>query len=76
MTNADVSPKPLSETLFAGGGKMGALMREHDWSNTLLGPVETWSPTLRTCVSMMLSTPFAQGIYWGENYIQLYTVLE
>ncbi|BAY23333.1 multi-sensor signal transduction histidine kinase [Calothrix sp. NIES-2100] len=58
--------------VFAGGGEMGELMRSHDWSNTPLGPVENWPPTLRTCVSMMLSSRFAQGIYWGEDYIQLY----
>lgn len=29
-----------TETIFAGGSEMAALMRSHDWSNTSLGPVE------------------------------------
>jgi hypothetical protein len=35
---------------LTGGGEMGALIREFDWGNTPLGPLESWSPTLRRCV--------------------------
>ncbi|WP_445636334.1 histidine kinase [Nostoc sp. DSM 114161] len=72
MNSLTGDKKDAVADLFAGGGEMGALMRSHDWSTTPLGPVENWPPTLRTCVSVMLSTPFAQGIYWREDYIQLY----
>lgn len=72
MTTASESPNPLSETLFAGGGEMGALMRSHDWSNTPLGPVENWSPTLRTLVSTILASRFPQVIFWGDDYLQFY----
>ncbi|WNN89058.1 sensor histidine kinase [Gloeocapsopsis dulcis] len=65
-------PSSLSEILFAGRGEMGALMRSHDWSNTPLGPVENWSQSLRTSVSIMLASHFAQVIFWGEECIQLY----
>nr|MDZ8049680.1 ATP-binding protein [Nostoc sp. DedQUE02] len=58
--------------VFAGGGEMGELMRSHDWSNTPLGSVENWSQGLRTIVSTMLTSRFAQIIFWGEDYIQLY----
>jgi signal transduction histidine kinase len=58
--------------VFAGGSEMGALMRCKDWSNTPLGPVETWSPTLRTLVSTILASRFPQCIFWGEDYIQIY----
>lgn len=72
MTTASESPNPLSETLFAGGGEMGALMRSHDWSQTPLGPVESWSPSLRTAVSMCLSSTFPISLLWGQELIQLY----
>ncbi|HEY9779173.1 MAG TPA: hypothetical protein V6D09_03395 [Leptolyngbyaceae cyanobacterium] len=62
----------LSETIFAGGGEMGELIRRKDWSNTPLGPVENWSQSLRAIVSIMLASRFAQSIFWGEDYIQLY----
>jgi signal transduction histidine kinase len=58
--------------VFPGGGEMAALMRSHDWSTTPLGPVENWSQSLRTLVSTMLASRFAQSIFWGEDYIQLY----
>ena len=32
----------LIESIFAGGGEMGARMRAVDWSTTVLGPVEQW----------------------------------
>ena len=36
----DLSEKQLIESVFAGGGEMGARMRAVDWSTTVLGPVE------------------------------------
>jgi hypothetical protein len=41
----------------AGGGKMGALLREYDWSRTPLGPIETWPQSLRTTVGLVLQSP-------------------
>jgi hypothetical protein len=42
----------------SGGGEMGSLMRTIDWSRTPIGPVETWSQTLRTMVSFLLANRF------------------
>jgi signal transduction histidine kinase len=72
MTLASESPKPLSETLFAGGGEMGALMREHDWSQTPLGAIKTWSQSLRTVVGICLSSPVPHCVIWGRELILLY----
>lgn len=58
--------------VFAGGGEMGELMRRKDWSNTPLGLVENWSPTLRTLVSTILASRFPQSIFWGDDLILLY----
>lgn len=63
---------PLLETIFAGGGEMGALMRSHDWSQTPLGSVESWSQSLRTAVSICLSSTFPLSLLWGQELIQLY----
>jgi PAS domain S-box-containing protein len=57
---------------LAGGGESGALMRSIDWSATPLGPVETWSPTLKTMVSFLLANRFPLLLWWGPEYIQLY----
>ena len=58
--------------ILAGGGEMGALMRVHDWSTTALGPVESWSQSLRTAVSICINSKFPMVIWWGPELILLY----
>jgi PAS domain S-box-containing protein len=43
-----------------------------DWSTTPLGPLETWSNSLRTTVSLCLSSNFPINIVWGSRYNQIY----
>ncbi|MEH2178399.1 YlcI/YnfO family protein [Nostoc sp.] len=47
--------KARAENLFVGGGEIGTLLRSHDWSQTPLGAVETWSDSLKTAVQILLS---------------------
>ncbi|MDZ7959422.1 MAG: hypothetical protein RMY34_16315 [Aulosira sp. DedQUE10] len=69
---AQSNGQAIAFDVFAGGGEMGELMRRKDWSNTPLGSVENWPQSLRTSVSTMLASRFAQTLLWGEDYIQLY----
>ncbi|HEX8536959.1 MAG TPA: GAF domain-containing protein, partial [Cystobacter sp.] len=57
---------------LAGGGEMGALMRAKDWSQTPFGPVETWSPALRSAVGICLGSRFPIVLYWGPTRALLY----
>ncbi|MBD2080407.1 hypothetical protein [Leptolyngbya sp. FACHB-17] len=43
-------------------GEMGKLIRLMDWSNTPLGPIEQWSQSLRTTVSLCLASNFPINI--------------
>lgn len=61
-----------TEQFLVGGGEMGAMIRAKDWSQTPLGPVETWPQSLRTIVSLCLSSTFPILIAWGEETIQIY----
>ncbi|MBW4564648.1 MAG: PAS domain-containing protein [Mojavia pulchra JT2-VF2] len=45
----------MAENLFVGGGELGALLRSHDWSQTSLGAVETWSDDLKTAMQIILT---------------------
>jgi hypothetical protein len=56
----------------AGGGKMGALLRGHDWSKTALGPLETWPQSLRTTVGLVLHSVVPIVLLWRENGIMIY----
>jgi PAS domain S-box-containing protein len=51
---------------------MGALMRSMDWSKTPIGPVESWSPTLRMMVRVLLVNRFQLFVWWGPTFCQLY----
>lgn len=54
-----------------GGGTIGALMREHDWSRSL-GPPQTWPPLLRSVVSLLLGSKFPMFVAWGAELRLLY----
>jgi hypothetical protein len=56
----------------AGGGKMGALLREHDWSKTPLGPLETWPQSLRTTVGLVLHSIVPIVLLWGQDGTMIY----
>ncbi|MDZ8258933.1 PAS domain S-box protein [Nostoc sp. ChiQUE01b] len=47
--------RTIAEKLFGGGGELGALLHSHDWSQTPLGAVETWSDDLKTAVQILLT---------------------
>ncbi|MDN4053541.1 ATP-binding protein [Massilia sp. YIM B02763] len=68
------SPSAPNDDLswLAGGGEMGALIRAMDWSTTPLGPPATWPQSLRTSVSLCLSSTFPILIAWGPDDIQIY----
>lgn len=57
---------------LAGGGEMGKLIREKDWSTTPLGNPVDWPQSLKTMVTVMLENPFAMYIIWGSEYTQMY----
>jgi signal transduction histidine kinase/CheY-like chemotaxis protein len=62
----------IQPPFLAGGGEMGALIRAMDWSRTPIGPVDDWSPTLRTMVSFLLANRFPLLLWWGPQYISIY----
>ncbi|HEV2115835.1 MAG TPA: PAS domain S-box protein [Terriglobales bacterium] len=62
----------IPDESFAGGGKMGELMRSLDWSKTPLGPVSQWPQSLKTSLSICLASRFPIVLYWGPEYVVLY----
>ncbi|WP_437973017.1 ATP-binding protein [Sorangium sp. So ce295] len=69
--SAGAVPDPACGAL-SGGGEMGALMRSIDWSQTALGPVEAWPQSLRTALSILLSSEHPMFLWWGRELIQFY----
>src|SRR5271168_469891 len=55
-----------------GGGEMGKLIRAMDWTNTPLGPIESWPQSLRTTISLCLASNFPIALVWGPRHVQIY----
>jgi PAS domain S-box-containing protein len=55
-----------------GGGEMGRLIRTFNWSQTPLGSFNSWPQSLRTAISIILSSEFPMFLWWGEEMIQFY----
>src|SRR5271163_3573934 len=60
------------EGLIRSSGRMGELIRMHNWSSTPLGPIEDWSEGLLLSANLMLSCAFPSLVFWGEELVQLY----
>ncbi|SKA26900.1 HWE histidine kinase domain-containing protein [Consotaella salsifontis] len=55
-----------------GDSGTAKFLRNHDWSQTSLGSVETWSLALRTAVEIMLATRQPACVAWGSDRLLLY----
>lgn len=51
---------------------MGELMRSKDWSASQLGETETWPRSLKTTLSLLLSSQFPMFLWWGADLICFY----
>ena len=55
-----------------GGGALGKLVLEFDWTKTPLGAVEQWPQSLKTVVRVLLTSRFAMWMSWGPELTFLY----
>lgn len=52
--------------------EMAERIRAFDWSKTVLGPQESWSPALHTTLKILLANRFPHILWWGPEFIQFY----
>jgi signal transduction histidine kinase len=57
---------------LTGGGFMGALMRDRDWSGSPLGHPEQWTSSLKTTVGLLLRAEAQIVLFWGPEFVALY----
>jgi signal transduction histidine kinase len=72
MTDVQQNRTTPPVDVLAGGGEMGRRIREFDWGSTSLGPIESWSPALRTMVRVLVANRFPHILWWGPEYVQFY----
>src|SRR5690349_12446351 len=63
---------PHTLDFLAGGGRVGALMRDNDWSTSPLGEPRTWPHSLQTVVGLLLQSQFPMFVAWGPELGFLY----
>ncbi|HNA50813.1 MAG TPA: SpoIIE family protein phosphatase, partial [Mycobacterium sp.] len=67
---ADAEREPLSAAdaaVFGADDDVGRDLAAVDWSATPLGPPATWPQSLRTAVSILLSSRFSMWMAWGPQ---------
>jgi PAS domain S-box-containing protein len=57
---------------LVGGGELGALMRDYDWTATPLGSPDGWPRSLKTAVRIMLTSRQPIWLGWGPELTYLY----
>ena len=72
MNAADHGDASVVDTIFAGSGEMVERCRDFDWASTPLGRVSSWSPSLRTTVSILLESRNPMFLWWGPELVQIY----
>jgi len=70
--NLIVQQERSTPDYLTGGGEMGKMIRDFEWSNTPLGSFDEWPQSLRTCVRIMLTSRQPIWIGWGKDLIKLY----
>jgi PAS domain S-box-containing protein len=58
--------------LGSGGGRVGATLREFDWSTTSLGLPQGWPEAFRVSLKIVLNTDHPMLIWWGDERRQFY----
>ncbi len=75
MTSSQEVPPALPDdvvAIFAGGGECGVELARLDWARSTVGHPSTWSPMLRTAVSIVLSSRYPLITWWGPDHVMLY----
>ena len=62
----------VTHSFLSGGGEMGRLTREKDWSKTPVGAIDTWPQSLRTTLSILLNSKFPMFLFWGTELTCFY----
>src|SRR5437762_1892787 len=57
---------------LTGRGVLSAVLSAEDWSSSPLGPPDTWPPSLRSVVALMLPSPFPMFVAWRPELRLIY----
>jgi serine phosphatase RsbU (regulator of sigma subunit) len=61
-----------TDALFDAAGTLRDTYLAVDWAATPLGPTDTWTPTLRTALDVLLHSRFPITLMWGPEFVLVY----
>jgi PAS domain S-box-containing protein len=71
MSLAAAAVQPATAFL-ANGGELGERISAFNWATTSLGPIEGWSPAMKSVMSVVLRSHMPMITLWGEAGVMLY----
>ncbi len=57
---------------FPNSGEMGKRMQALDWAQTPVGPVASWSQSLKSTVRTLLGSRYPMILLWEQELVQIY----
>ncbi|URD60965.1 PAS domain S-box protein [Sphingomonas sp. KRR8] len=66
------SPAGTAALFDRTGAQCGRLIAERDWSQTPLGPIESWPQSLTTATVTLLTSPVPIVMLWGDHSVMIY----
>src|SRR3984885_12425714 len=70
--NRPAGEKPDPSAFTTAGGEMAALIAAADWTNTVLGPRDAWSQSLKTILRILVTSRYAMWMGWGPDLTFFY----
>ncbi|NNF20186.1 MAG: PAS domain-containing protein [Flavobacteriaceae bacterium] len=64
--------KDQATHFLKGGGEMGDIIRNKDWSETSVGNPSQWPSSLRVLLNTLLNSKFPMFLFWGDDWICFY----
>jgi two-component system sensor histidine kinase VicK len=62
----------VKQAFLRGGGQMGQLIRDYDWSLSPLGDSDIWPQNLKITLNLLLNSKFPMFLWWGPDFICFY----
>ncbi len=70
--NRPPGEKPDTSAFISAGGEMAALIAAADWTQTVLGPRDAWSQSLKTVLRILVTSRYAMWMGWGRDLTFFY----
>ncbi|WP_447752693.1 PAS domain S-box protein [Sphingopyxis fribergensis] len=67
-----LAAEPEYLLFLENGGEMGQRVAAYNWSATPLGPISSWSPSLRAITAFIIHSPVPMVMLWGDDGIMIY----